>query len=102
MTAPTTAEFLDRFPEFRELSTNVVEGALAESGRSVPETVWGEFHPDAISYLTAHSLACRSMQIGLQVGSPSGSPIGQDVQSTFYGQEYKRLLDQLPLTGFAF
>jgi hypothetical protein len=41
------------------------------------------------------------MQIGLQVGTMSGSPTGELIGSSLYGQEYKRLLDSLPLSGFA-
>jgi hypothetical protein len=41
------------------------------------------------------------MQIGQQVGTPSGTPMGIGFATTLYGQEYKRLLDSLPLSGFA-
>lgn len=102
MTAPTTVQFLARFPEFGETATAVVEGAIAEADRSTPESVWGTLHYEAVAYLAAHLLGTRSMQIGNQVGSPSGSAVGIDIQSTLYGQEYNRLMGQLPLCGFAF
>lgn len=101
MTAPTRAEFLVRFPEFGEQSTSVVDGALAEAEHSVPAAVWGTTHTEAVSYLAAHLLATRTMQIGLQVGTMSGSPTGSLLESSLYGQEYKRLLTQLPISGFA-
>ena len=101
MAIPTTSAFLLRFPEFGEQSTPVVEGALAEAGRSVPTSVWGAVHTEAVSYLAAHLLATRTMQIGLQVGTMSGNPTGDGMSSSLYGQEYKRLLDNLPLSGFA-
>ncbi len=101
MTVPTTTAFLLRFPEFGEQSLSVVESALAEAGRSVPLAVWGSIHTEAVSYLTAHLLATRTMQIGLQVGTMSGSPTGSLLESSLYGQEYKRLLTQLPISGFA-
>lgn len=100
MTAPTTNEFLNRFPEFGEQSLSVVEGALAEATRFTPETVWKALHSEAVSYLSAHLLASRITQVGQQVGSPVGSPLGQVLMSTLYGQEYTRLRDSLPLTGF--
>lgn len=102
MTAPTTAEFLARFPEFGEHSTTVVEGALGEAARSTPESVWGGIHNEAVSYLAAHLLATRAMQMGIQVDQMSGSPTGELINSSLYGQEYKRLLDTLPLCGFVF
>lgn len=101
MTVPTTNAFLLRFPEFGEQSLSVVEGALAEAGRSVPSDVWGTTHTEAVSYLTAHLLASRTMQVGLQVGTMSGSPTGSLLESSLYGQEFKRLLTQLPISGFA-
>lgn len=101
MTVPSSNAFLLRFPEFGEQSLSVVEGALAESGRITPSDLWGTVHTEAVSYLAAHLLASRIMQIGLQVGTPSGSPTGDGMDSTLYGQEYKRLLSSLPICGFA-
>ena len=49
MTVPTTSAFLLRFPEFGEQSLPVVEGALAEAGRSAPADSWGTTHTDAVS-----------------------------------------------------
>lgn len=102
MTVPSTSAFLLRFPEFGEQSLPVVEGALAEAGRSTASAPWGMVHTDAVSYLAAHLLATRTMQIGQQVGAQSGSALGTRLESTLYGQEYQRLLAQLPLSGFAF
>lgn len=99
---PAPGDFLLRFPEFGEISTDVVDQALAASWLQTPENVWGEYRWEAAYHLTAHNLAMRSMQIGNQVGSPSGSPIGTDLQATLYGVEYKRMMEQLPLCGFAY
>lgn len=102
MTVPTPPDFLVRFPEFGEQSTAVVDEALSEAGRFLPQTQWGEVHTEAVSYLAAHFLAMRTMQIGNQIGAPSGTPVGQRFDATLYGQEYKRLLDSRPFCGFAF
>jgi hypothetical protein len=102
MAVPTVNAFVLRFPEFGEQSLTVVEGALAEAGRFVPASTWGAFHTDAVSYLAAHTLAMRTMQIGQQIGTLSGAPAGELITATLYGQEYKRLLDSRPLCGFAF
>ena len=101
MTVPTANAFLLRFPEFGEQSLSVVEAVLTEAGHSVPSAIWGTTHTEAVSYLAAHLLATRTMQIGLQVGTMSGSPNGSLLESTLYGQEFKRLLSQLPISGFA-
>ena len=102
MSVPATSVFLLRFPEFGEQSLSVVENALAAAGRSASEATWGNTHTDAVSYLAAHLLATRTMQIGQQVGAQSGTPLGVQLDSTLYGQEYRRLLTQLPICGFAF
>lgn len=102
MAVPSTNAFLLRFPEFGEQSISVVEGALAEAGRSVPTEPWGTVHTEAVSYLAAHLLAMRTMQIGLQVGATSGTPSGSGYDATLYGQEFQRLLNSRPLCGFAF
>ena len=101
MAVPTSAEFLNRFPEFGELSLPVVERCLAEAGRATASSVWGSVHTEAVSYLTAHILSTRVMQIGLQVGAQSGQPLGSGLAASLYGQEYERLKGTLPISGFA-
>jgi len=107
MADPTRTEFLERFPEFGEQATDVVDGALSEAIRFCPTTGWNKTNPakirnDAIQYLAAHSLAMRTMQLGMQVGSVSGQPTGDRIDATLYGQEYKRLLDSQPHCGFTY
>jgi hypothetical protein len=101
MAVPSTSEFLIRFPEFGEQSTPVVTRALTEAERFAPVTSWGTTQYDAVSYLAAHILASRTMQIGQQIGLITGSPNGEQLNSSLYGQEYKRLFDSLTLSGFA-
>jgi hypothetical protein len=101
MAAPSTTDFLARFPEFNEILVDVVESTVAEASLSTSETLWGARYAQAVFLLSAHLLAGRTMQIGLQVGSPSGNPTGTGLDATLYGQEYKRLLATLPLSGFA-
>lgn len=101
MAVPTSAEFLNRFPEFGELSLPVVERCLAEAGRATASPVWGTVHTEAVTYLTAHILSTRVMQVGLQVGAQSGQPLGSGLTASLYGQEYERLKGTLPIAGFA-
>ena len=101
MAAPSATEFLTRYPEFSEVLVDVVEGAVVEAALSTSEDLWGGQYAKAVLLLAAHLLAGRTMQIGAQVGSPTGSPTGTGLDATQYGQEYKRLLATLPLSGFA-
>lgn len=110
---PTRKVFLDRFPEFGEQAGKVIDSTIASAALSTPESVWGvvsdEYHTTGVCYLTAHLLAVRTMQIGLQVNSPSGQPLQAantrpvlGATTTLYGQEYERLKATLPVTGFVF
>lgn len=101
MAVPTSYEFLTRFPEFGELATAVVEGAITEAGRATPAANWGTIHTEAVSNLAAHILSTRVMQVGLQVGSQAGQPLGAGLNASLYGQEYERLKGTLSLSGFA-
>jgi hypothetical protein len=101
MAVPSISEFLLRFPEFGEQSTPLVTRALTEAERYASSTSWGTTQFDAVSYLAAHILASRTMQIGQQIGMITGSPNGEQLNSSLYGQEYQRLRNSLPLSGFA-
>ena len=101
MAIPTTNAFLLRFPEFGEQSLSVVDSALAEAGRSTPAAQWGTIHTEAVSYLAAHLIATRTVQLGQMVGSAAGTPNGTGIASTLYGQEYLRLQNSLPHSGFS-
>lgn len=101
MTVPTASEFLLRFPEFGEQSLSVVEAALADAAVQTPEAIWGVLQAQAVSYLAAHLLGSRIMQIGNQVGATAGAPVGEGLKATQYGQSYVALRDTLPLSGFA-
>lgn len=101
MPIPTSSDFLGRFPEFEETTLSIVEGAIAEAGRATSDTQWGEVHTEAVSYLAAHILSIRVMQVGLQVGSSAGQPLGTGFTASLYGQEYERLRGTLALSGFA-
>jgi len=99
----TEATFKERFPEFGEQQLAVVDTTINKAERDVPANVWGneDIRRDAVAYLTAHLLALRVMQIGMQVGAPSGQSLGAGLDSTLYGQEYKQMRDCLPVCGFA-
>jgi hypothetical protein len=99
LTSPT---FLDRFPEFGEQQVTVINSMIDKAERDTPAIVWTDagIRTDAVAYLTAHLLAQRVTQIGMQVGAPSGQSMGLGYDATLYGQEYKRMRDCLPVCGF--
>ena len=101
MAIPSTNQFLSRFPEFAEQAIGVVEGAIAEAANTTPSAIWDASHTEGVSYLAAHLLATRTMQLGQQVGSPAGTALGTGLDASLYGQAYQRLLRTLPLSGFS-
>lgn len=92
--------FLARFPEFAQTDPNSIYYALVEADRQTSPTVWGYTRNDGLNYLAAHLLASRVQAVGEMIGAPVGPSIGTGLDSTRYGQEYKRLRDSLPITGF--
>ena len=100
MSVVTASQFLARFPEFTNVDTTVIEAVLAEVELVVPSSVWGDWQSMGIKHLAAHSLASRLTQMGLQIGAGSQAS-GTGYQATLYGQEYLRLRDSLPISGFA-
>jgi len=103
MDAPDAALFLVRFPEFNQLSTEVVQGMLDSAYQSTPENVWSPFPAqqlEAVYFLAAHLLASRSMQMGHQLGLAPAGALGTGLGATLYGQRRMELEDQLPIFGF--
>jgi hypothetical protein len=100
----TNRTFLGRFPEFGEQQVTVIDAMIDKAERDTPADVWSDagIRTDAVAYLTAHLLAQRVTQIGMQVGAPSGQAMGEGYSATLYGQEYKRMRDCLPVCGFAY
>lgn len=92
----------ERFPEFGEQPAGVITPIIAQAERETPASVWGNggMRIDGVAYLSAHLLASRISQIGSQVGAPSGTALGGGLDSTLYGQEYKRLRDSIAVVGF--
>jgi hypothetical protein len=117
MTLPTRKQFLERFPEFGEHPTKIIDSCITSAGLSTPERVWSaysgdspatDFHLAGCCYLAAHLLSIRITQIGNQIGAIAGQPVASTSQSmipntssTMYGQEYERMRSTLPVSGFA-
>lgn len=100
--AVTSTTFLTRFPEFSNLETAVVGGAIAEAQRFCDSEVWGSHHDDGVSYLAAHLLASRTQAIGQQIGAIPGGQSDLGYAGTAYGATFNALQRSLVNIGFAF
>lgn len=98
----TAAEFLERWEEFQGQNEALVQSFLDDAALECPADLWGDRRELAIQLLTAHRMALRIMQVGTMVGATSGGAFGSGYQSTQYGQEFQRMADHLPVSGFAF
>lgn len=75
--------FIQRFPEFQDTESKLVELALAEAQNEMNRQYWGNMFDVAYFYLAAHKLAISPM------GEPSRLA---DVQEkNVYQLEYERL-----------
>lgn len=107
----TIQDFLTRHPEFNSLAPNLVVAVIDEAVMDTPESVWGIRHSRAIGLLTAHILTCRWEQLarlsGLATAATAGTissltPIENELATTTYGAQLKRLRDEYVVTmGFA-
>lgn len=100
--AVTSTTFLARFPEFSNLETAVVEGAIAEAKRFCDSEVWGTQHDDGVNYLAGHLLASRTQAIGQQIGAVPSGPTDMGFAGTAYGATFNALQRSLVNIGFAF
>lgn len=89
----TTADFLNRFPEFTPHPSGIVGGAISEATADVGEGVFGDQTDRAIKHLAAHIVAIQLAQMGIQIGATDGKVYGKGLDATQYGQEFKRMLE---------
>ncbi len=79
----STRNFLQRFPEFEDTESKLLEMALSEAQSEMNRHYWGELFDVASSYLAAHKLAISPM------GEPSRLEGAQE--KSVYQLEYERL-----------
>lgn len=103
--------FMLRFPELSGCDRLHIEQALRQASMECPHCTYGCWQLDAIANLAAHKLAMQYFQAGAIAGAAieaakGGSPSlpkavsGSPLTSTSYGQEFIRIRDGLPITGF--
>lgn len=116
--------FLDRFPEFSELSESRIQLFLNDAVLEISESFFSTYYGKAISLYTAHVLvlagassaasggalgnvspvASRTegdVSVSFAVGAPHGTNADQWLNSTPYGQELSRLYTLLGSGGLS-
>ena len=89
--AVTTANFLERFPEFTPHPSGIVNGAIESASAYVSEDIFGDQTDRAVRFLAAHIISIQLAQMGVQIGATEGKVYGKGLDATLYGQEFKRL-----------
>ena len=93
-------DFLARFPEFTPQGETIIKGSIQDAMKLmglnvVPEAVY----ETALLWLSAHLLAVRLREVGMQIGAVQASTFGalMGVESwfktTLYGQAYWQLIE---------
>ncbi len=100
--AITAAAFLAKWEEFQGQNEALVQDYLDDAALELPEALWGTRRDLATQYLAAHRLALRIAQVGSMIGATDGKTYGTGYQATQYGQEFERMQNQLPVSGFSF
>lgn len=115
MALVTVSEVITRFPDFKVVSSDIIQSAIEESSTLTSNTAWltnPEKARQAQLFITAHKLASEwyetaeiaSSAAGIASGQSSGRSGGgygaNDFESTYYGRQYlvlKRSLISTPL-----
>jgi hypothetical protein len=87
----SSAQFLERFPEFDRASPDLIAARLAEAYRRTPDRIWGDLADDGAGYLAAHLLALSPFAAELKL-------VGKE-RTTIYGDERGRL-ERIVSAGF--
>ena len=81
--AVTAQNIKDKFDEFDELDTTVIDAAIAEAGRRINAGQWGESKADdGLTWLTAHLLKLTQKGDALASGPLTSKRVG-DVAASF-------------------
>ncbi len=100
VTAQQYSDFIARFPEFTPQGETIIKGSIEDALRliglnSVPVSVY----ETALLWLSAHLLAVRLREVGMQIGAVQASTFGPLMgnkdwfKTTLYGQTYWQLIE---------
>jgi len=89
----TYSGFLERFPEFSPHPSGIVNGAIESASADVSSDIFGDQTDRAVRFLAAHIIAIQLAQMGVMIGATDGKVYGKGLESTLYGQEFKRLTE---------
>lgn len=94
----TFDDFKARFPEFTPQGETIIKGSIEDAAKLLDETtVSSAIYPIALRWLSAHLLALRLREVGMQIGAVQASNYGQLMSQewlcrTEYGQAYLGLI----------
>ncbi len=97
--AVTTADFIQRFPEFTPHPSGIVNGAIESASADVGADIFGDQTDRAVRFLAAHIISIQLAQMGVQIGATDGKVYGNGLDATLYGQEFKRLSETASNNG---
>lgn len=91
--AVTVSSFKDRFPEFEQAGSTLVQACLDDAAAQVNASAWGTATDRAVVLLAAHFLALSPFGLGLQLGIRRNPDRGDtsDSGSSVYEQQYLEL-----------
>ncbi|MBD2364533.1 DUF4054 domain-containing protein [Anabaena minutissima FACHB-250] len=106
----TPSQFLANYDEFQSLDEPKIQAVINEAATFCPIEVWGSRHNQAVSLVTAHTLAMRWLQVGAIAANAVQNAKGRDASNrmdsdswltgTVWGQQFLQLRQSLSVSGF--
>ena len=104
----TYNDFIARFPEFVPQGTTIIKASIEEAAKLLNEnTVSTSLYSTTLLWLSAHILAVRLREVGMQIGAVNASTFGalmskEWLKTTLYGQAYLGMLESNANTSIGF
>lgn len=104
----TYADFTARFPEFVPQGETLIKGSIEDAALMLSETaVSSSVYPAALRLLSAHLLALRLREVGMQIGAVQAQTFGalmsrEWLNSTEYGAAFLGLVQSTVVERIGF
>lgn len=104
----TYNDFIARFPEFVPQGQTLIKASIEDAAKLLNETtISTSLYSSALLWLSAHLLAVRLREVGMQIGAVNASTFGalmskEWLKSTLYGQSFLGLIETNALTCIGF
>ncbi len=107
MTVPIVNAYINfsTGPSFAQsfiLDTGILDVNVLADSAAIIVDVFGDQTDRAVKFLAAHIIAIQLAQMGIQIGATDGKVYGEGLDATQYGQEFKRMTNNLPLSSVGF